>query len=87
MLIYPKIPRYLLEAATGIFSGSYHNDKLLYGEFLGESYFNDGRTIVQKTHLNSVVTKDSRFKEVQLRLGEMSLFDGGGIILIRDPYK
>ena len=61
--------------------------QLLYQEFLGEAHFNDGRTIVQKTHMNSVVTKDSRLKNIQLRVGEMNLFEGGGIVLVRNPYK
>lgn len=44
--------RYLLEASTGIFSGSVFNDKSLYSKgFLGElANPKDGRTLTQKTH-------------------------------------
>ncbi|XP_042213339.1 WSC domain-containing protein 1-like isoform X2 [Homarus americanus] len=48
--------RYLLEASTGIFTGSVFNDKTLFNAgFLGEKEPPDsGRTIVQKTHGGSL---------------------------------
>ena len=44
--------RYLIEAASGVFTGSvYTDDSLMKGGFLGEARkFSDGSTLLQKTH-------------------------------------
>ncbi|XP_066952435.1 sialate:O-sulfotransferase 2-like [Macrobrachium rosenbergii] len=61
--------RYLLEGATGIFTGSIYDDKILYeGGYLGELEDDkSGRTLTQKTHET------------------VSDFDIPTIILIRNP--
>eukprot|EP00057_Strongylocentrotus_purpuratus_P026022 XP_011680496.1 PREDICTED: WSC domain-containing protein 2 [Strongylocentrotus purpuratus] len=66
--------RYLVERATGIFTGSYYDDGDLYRKgFLGErENWRKGNTIAVKTH---------RFDEEHI-----SSFDGA-ILIIRNPYK
>ena len=49
---HPLPPRYLVEAATGLFTGSVFNDEMIqaaghYGETVD---FRDGTTLLQKTH-------------------------------------
>ncbi|XP_071946552.1 sialate:O-sulfotransferase 2-like [Antedon mediterranea] len=65
--------RYLIERATGIYTGSYYNDgELSKKGFLGErEHYKKGTTVVIKTH---------RFDEDHIRE-----FDAG-IVVIRNPY-
>ncbi|XP_076031064.1 sialate:O-sulfotransferase 1-like [Oratosquilla oratoria] len=62
LLSYPRSgntwTRYLIEAATGIYTGSVYHDGMLYNTgFQGEKAgWNDITTIVQKTHIPSHVT-------------------------------
>ncbi|KAK4318610.1 hypothetical protein Pmani_010401 [Petrolisthes manimaculis] len=67
--------RYLLEASTGIFTGSVFNDPLIYKTgMIGErAKPNDGRTLVQKTH--GRVFKSSMLPTVP------------AVLLIRNPAK
>ena len=48
--------RYLIESSTGVFTGSIFNDRsILTAGHLGEArHFQDGSTILQKTHHNSL---------------------------------
>ena len=48
----PGSPRYLVEAASGVFTGSvFHDGRILRAGHLGEARaFKDGTTILQKTH-------------------------------------
>ncbi|KAK4306900.1 hypothetical protein Pmani_021307 [Petrolisthes manimaculis] len=67
--------RYLLEASTGIFTGSVFNDPRIYKTgMIGErAKPNDGRTLVQKTH--GRVFKSSMLPTVP------------AVLLIRNPAK
>ena len=51
-----SLNRYLLEAATGVFTGSVYYGKGIYeAGHLGEKRdYNDGSTLIQKTHHNAV---------------------------------
>ena len=66
--------RYLLEAASGIFTGSiYNNAGIKAAGHYGEGRdFRDGSTILQKTHRN--IPRSGRF-------------EGRGVLVIRNPYK
>ncbi|XP_042216873.1 uncharacterized protein LOC121862623 [Homarus americanus] len=78
--------RYLLEAATGVFSGSVYSDRTLYNNgFLGETdSVGSKRTIIQKTHATSVylhfpVDQADRYK----------LIDPGlpAVLILRNPAE
>ncbi|XP_053657385.2 sialate:O-sulfotransferase 1 isoform X3 [Cherax quadricarinatus] len=78
--------RYLLEAATGIFTGSVYNDRALQSEgFLGNAVAADsGRTLVQKTHGNALfghrrADLQDRYDILEARLPT--------ILLLRHPAK
>ncbi|XP_045104057.1 WSC domain-containing protein 1-like [Portunus trituberculatus] len=77
--------RYLLEGATGLFTGSrYFDDHLHHGGFLGEGVTMDkGRTLLHKTHGATLepFTHDllSRYLEVDPNLPT--------VLLIRDPAR
>jgi hypothetical protein len=87
--------RYLIESATGIFTGSIFNDKSLYrSELRGEmSPPNDGRTIVQKTHHDSTIgllgglnpKHGKRKLQAYVKVSEL-VFGYRGILLIRNPF-
>ena len=78
--------RYLLEGSSGIFTGSIFNDKKLIREgLLGEGREpNDGSTIVQKTH-HDTVSALPRTRQGMAKLTEL-MFGYRGILLIRNPY-
>jgi len=79
--------RLLIEAATGIFTGSFYNDNLLQSYLLGENRFDDGTTILQKTHHYSLDKTDFVNKDFEGRITHMKYFNKKGILLIRDPYR
>ena len=64
--------RYLLEAATGVFTGSFYRNKgIIKAGLYGEARdYRDGSTLLQKTH-------EKHIRE----------FGGRGVLVIRNPYK
>ncbi|KAK4312022.1 hypothetical protein Pmani_016515 [Petrolisthes manimaculis] len=79
--------RYLVESATGIFTGSVYNDKYLYKRgYRGELEVPDnGKTLLQKTHAFTYTIKEylSNFKK---RYSNNELFHPA-ILLIRNPAR
>ena len=79
--------RYLLEAATGVFTGSIFNDgSIVQAGHYGESRnYNDGSTLLQKTHhsLSEVVYQSG----LEWRQKHIRQFGGRGVLVIRNPYK
>nr|XP_045605517.1 uncharacterized protein LOC123762803 [Procambarus clarkii] len=67
--------RHLLQAATGIFTGSIYQDQQLYMKgFFGElEPWNAGTTFTQKTHDGSPA--------------HIQAFNGTGVLLLRNPYR
>ncbi|XP_071542920.1 sialate:O-sulfotransferase 1-like [Panulirus ornatus] len=78
--------RYLLEGATGFFTGSLYNDTLLYDAgFLGEKDgMHGGRTLVQRTHGTSFYLTDMH--DLQDRYEHVDP-DLPTILLLRDPAR
>ena len=78
--------RYLLDGCTGVFTGSIFKDRSLSAAgLLGEDREpNDGSTIVQKTH-HDTVSVDLRTRQKFAKLTEL-MFGYRGILLIRNPY-
>ncbi|XP_042221308.1 uncharacterized protein LOC121865808 [Homarus americanus] len=78
--------RYLLEAATGVFSGSVYNETTLYNNgFLGEKDSPDsGRTLVQSTHAASIYDKFPH--NLMTRYSQLHP-DLPTILLLRDPVQ
>ncbi|XP_068082080.1 uncharacterized protein [Anabrus simplex] len=79
--------RYLLETASGVFTGSVYTDRqIIIKGFYGEAVPPDcGCTAVQKTHgfsLAGLVPIG-----VGQRAAEVKLFRGRGILLVRNPYE
>ena len=68
--------RVLIEAATGVFTGSiYEDEDIIDRGHLGEQVdFRDGTTILQKAH-------------AVYPMNISKLFGGKGVLLIRNPYK
>lgn len=77
--------RYLLEAASGIFTGAVYNDKVLrQSGYLGEADAPDsGRTLVQKTHGKAFYRRRSTMKERY----EVIRADLPCILIIRNPAR
>ncbi|KAK3895065.1 hypothetical protein Pcinc_001161 [Petrolisthes cinctipes] len=77
--------RYLIESATGVFTGAVYNDKRLYkGGYRGELQDpNNGKTVLQKTHASTFLTKPylSDFKK---RYSSMEPFYPA-VLLVRNP--
>ena len=71
--------RYLVQGASGIFTGSiYGNQDLATGGFPGEVRdHTDGSTILQKTHCHFICHIDNH----------VDMFGGRAIVIIRNPYK
>ena len=69
--------RYLLEAATGVFTGSVFNDKTIFkaGHYGETVDFMDGTTILQKTHYTA------SYKN------HINKFGGRAVLVIRNPYE
>ena len=79
--------RQLIEAMTGVFTGSFYNADSLKEDFWGESSWRDGTTIVQKTHHRALITENYENLDLPWRLVHMAYFKEKGILLVRDPYK
>ena len=78
--------RYLLEAATGVFTGSiYNNPGIRNAGHYGEARnYNDGSTILQKTHHTM---PQSKMFGLSWRQQHIRQFGGRGVLVIRNPYK
>ena len=78
--------RYLLEAGSGIFTGSVYNDPgILKAGHYGEAReYNDGATLLQKTHHSALHRKKFGLEWRQQHIRQ---FGGRGVLVIRNPYK
>ena len=77
--------RYLVEAATGVFTGSVFNDPSIaraghYGE---ARHYRDGSTLLQKTHHRTLVGTKLGLSWGQ---GHIRQFGGRGVLVVRNPY-
>ena len=81
--------RYLLEAATGVFTGSVFNDKSIFkaGHYGETADFMDGTTILQKTHHRAVYTKFYHKLDLSWRKNQIHIFGGRAVLVIRNPYE
>ena len=81
--------RYLIEGATGVYTGSIFNDRSIlraghYGE--GRDY-KDGSTIMQKTHHRSLYLDKYKGYELKWRETHIMTFQGRAVLVVRNPYK
>ena len=81
--------RYLVEAATGVFTGSIFNDMSIqkaghYGETVD---YMDGTTILQKTHHRAVYTRLASTRDLAWRRNNVKKFGGRAVLAIRNPYQ
>ena len=76
-----------MEEATGLMTGSIYGSEVLHEDFYGENRFDDGSTIVQKTHHRSLLQRRYDTFDLEWRRHHMNLFGNRGILLIRDPYR
>ena len=76
--------RYLLEAATGVFTGSiFYDESIESAGHYGEArHYADGTTILQKTHHNAVYQFGLDWRQKHIRQ-----FGGRAVLVIRNPYK
>ncbi|XP_045113183.1 uncharacterized protein LOC123505642 isoform X2 [Portunus trituberculatus] len=81
--------RYLIEGATGIFTGSMYDDtslmmKGMYGEWV---VHDSGMTVVQKSH--GFTTGEAMTLDAKHRMGHNHLEELGhrGVVVIRNPFK
>ena len=95
--------RYLIEGATGVFTGSVYAGEsmmilcrliciftdlsLVKSGYHGESRKYDGTTIVQKTHHTAVLDVDPDDENQEWRENHIKTFSGRGVLLIRNPYR
>ena len=81
-----SLVRYLVEAATGVFTGSIFNDaSIVKAGHYGESRaYSDGSTILQKTHHTM---PQSKMFGLGWRQQHIRQFGGRGVLVIRNPYK
>ena len=81
--------RYLVEAATGVFTGSIFNDKsILRAGHHGETRDpRDGSTILQKSHHRALYVRQYSKFGPAWRRQHVALFGGRGVLVIRNPYK
>ncbi|XP_049846131.1 WSC domain-containing protein 1-like [Schistocerca gregaria] len=79
--------RYLIETASGVFTGSVYTDRQIISKgFYGEAVSPDcGCTAVQKTHGFSVAGVVPL--AAAQRAAEVRVFRGRGILLLRNPYE
>ena len=78
--------RYLVEAATGVFTGSfYHNKGIINKGLYGEAReYSDGSTLLQKTHH---AMPQSKIFKLEWRLDHIRKFGGRAVLVVRNPYK
>ena len=81
--------RYLVEAATGVFTGSIFNDKsILRAGHHGETRDpRDGSTILQKSHHRALYVRQYSKFGPAWRRQHVALFGGRGVLVIRNPYR
>ena len=68
-------------------TGSFYGEEELLDDFYGEDRFDDGSTIVQKTHHRSILQRQYEDYGLEWREHHMKLFNNRWILLIRNPYK
>ena len=75
--------RYLVEAATGVFTGSIWNDMSIFraGQYGEIRDHRDGSTILQNTHPFYLKYGPAWRRE------HVADFGGRGVLVIRNPYK
>ncbi|XP_042869946.1 uncharacterized protein LOC122251829 [Penaeus japonicus] len=81
--------RYLIEGATGIFTGSLYDDsslirKGMYGEGI---IYNSGMTILQKSHGYTTGDAMKLPHEERLNQNHMEELSHQGVLIIRNPFK
>jgi len=81
--------RYLIEGATGVYTGSIFNDKsILRAGHAGEGRaYTDGSTILQKTHHRSLYVESYKKHGLPWRKTHIKSFGGRGVVVVRNPYK
>ena len=81
--------RYLVEAATGVFTGSIWNDMSIFraGQYGEIRDHRDGSTILQNTHHRSVNDPFYLKYGPAWRREHVADFGGRGVLVIRNPYK
>ena len=81
--------RYLVEAATGVFTGSIFNDKsILRAGHHGETRdYREGSTILQKSHHRALYVSHYSKYGLTWRRHHVAQFGGRGVLVIRNPYK
>ena len=81
--------RYLIEGATGVFTGSVFDDTSLVGEghWGEERKWDDGSTIVQKTHHRALYLYKYEGYGLKWKKEQVKGFGGRGVVLVRNPYK
>jgi len=78
--------RYLIEGASGMFTGSIYNDQKIYqaGHWGENRNYLDGTTILQKTHHRSLYSLSN--KTLQWRINHIKKFKGRAVLVIRNPF-
>ena len=81
--------RYLIEGATGVYTGSIFSDSsLIRAGHLGEGReYNDGSTILQKTHHRSLYLGRYNAYDMKWREEHVREFGGRAVVVVRNPYK
>ncbi|KAK4300816.1 hypothetical protein Pmani_027007 [Petrolisthes manimaculis] len=81
--------RYLIEGATGVFTGSFYDDnslirKGMYGEGIP---YDSGMTVLQKTHGYTTEVNVTLPHSQQIDKNHMKELNNGGVLVIRNPFK
>ena len=81
--------RYLIEGASGIYTGSIFYDKSIasaghHGEMRNHT---DGSTILQKTHHRAIYVPHYSKYSLQWRMDHINMFGGRAVVVIRNPFK
>lgn len=81
--------RYLIEGASGIYTGSIFVAKSITDAgHLGElRNFSDGSTILQKTHHRAIYPYGYRQYNITWRREHIQLFQGRGVVVVRNPFN
>jgi len=81
--------RYLIEGASGIFTGSVFNDKSIdnAGHHGETRNFKDGSTILQKTHHRTIINSQYATFSLAWRQEHINMFGGRGVVVVRNPFK
>ena len=78
--------RYLVEAATGVFTGSIFTSAgiIRAGHYGERRDYDDGSTLLQKTHHRALHGNQNG---LEWRQEHVRQFGGRGVLVIRNPYK